>query len=119
MDTWKTSLQLTPGAAKLLLLDREGDERLKALLPLPAQHPRALSTLLEGLALWSGAPLRVALVAGARWGPTDAGSLFGLEAWPAESPLLHFEDEIPLGRRRTLAGVGDFRQLRLIHRRWS
>lgn len=119
MDTWKVSLSLTSPAARLLMTDREGNERLKARMPIHPGHPRALTTLCEGLALWVGSPLRVALFAGSRLERADAFSHFGPELWPTESALVHFDLQLPRARRRrrTLAGIGDFRQLRHLHGR--
>lgn len=117
MDTWKITLSLTPSSARLLVTDQEGDERVKARLPIHPDHPRAVTTLCEGLALWMGAPVRVVLVADGRSGRTDACALFGPELWPMESALVRFEVTSAPGRRRTIAGVGDFRQLRLLQRR--
>ena len=119
MDTWRITLSLTPRSARLLVTDQEGDERLKARLPIHPEHPRALTTLCEGLALWSGTPLRVALVVADRSGRTDACALFGPDLWPPESALVRFDFRGPPARRRTIAGVGDFRQVRLAHRRSS
>src|SRR5690554_83477 len=59
MWTWSMRLRPRPTTIELTL---QGPERdlLRAVLPRPA-HPRALVTLLEGLALWQGAPLSVAV----------------------------------------------------------
>jgi hypothetical protein len=81
-------------------------------------HPRALLTLLEGLSLWSGQLLQVALSVDdscQRWpGP----ELLGDELWPAESQLVRFDIVRRAGRKVRLSGLGDFRQLRLgLHRR--
>jgi len=117
MEQWKSVMKLSPTAVHLLVTDPEGNELVKARLPLDAGHPRALVTFLEGLALWSGAPLAAALVAGVRSTPSLAARVFGSQRWPDETPLVRF-DLLPekRGRRRTLPGVGDFRQLRLWQR---
>jgi hypothetical protein len=110
MRDWKPVLRVTRGHAMLLVTTETGD-LLKAKLPLSPHHPRALLTLLEGLALWSGEPLSVVVSApeSSDW----AGSgLFGDELFPAESQLVQFR----VGRRgcrgRRLRGVADFRSLR-------
>jgi hypothetical protein len=114
---WKTTLQLGPNAAQLLVTDEESQEILKARLPLRILHPRAATTLLEGLALWSGQPLTVALGAGGASGPHFASCVFGPDRWPEESALVRFDVlDHRRGRRRTIPGLGDFRQLRLLHR---
>jgi hypothetical protein len=95
---------------------------LKARLPEAPQHPRALETLAEGIALWCGRPLSVALGVAAedslcvspRWHAT----VNGLERTPLVSITL------VVGRPRRprggdgLGGLGvfeDVRQLQL----WS
>ena len=115
--TWNTTMQLGPNAVRLLMTDENRNEILKARLPLEAIHPRSVTTLLEGLALWAGDPLSVAVGAVGRSGPTYARWMFGDEGWPKDSRLVHFDllEDRP-GRRRTITGVGDFRELRLLHR---
>jgi hypothetical protein len=54
MSCWKTTVRVESREAKLLVTDEEGDEVMRARLPLHPDHPRALLTLLEALALWSG-----------------------------------------------------------------
>ena len=54
------ALRVTQDRARLLLTAAEGD-LLKARLSTTPCHPRALLTLLEGLSLWIGQPLCVAL----------------------------------------------------------
>ena len=61
---------------------------LKARLDLPPQHPRALLTFLEGLSLWCGHPLRVALPVDASCRAGLEPTLSGDELWPAESLAL-------------------------------
>jgi hypothetical protein len=114
MHDWTSTLQATQKGV-LLLVTSEGGDLLKARLPLSPGHPRALLTLMEGLALWRGRPLRVAVSAGA-CSPAWAGSgLFGDELYPAESPLVRFHAVHPASGER-LPGVGDFRQLRRVER---
>jgi hypothetical protein len=84
---------------------------LKARLPGRPPHPRALLTLLEGLALWSGHPMCTVISAACDAAPTPDSILFGDELWPGESPLVRFEVAIP-GCRKRLPGLGDFRAVR-------
>ena len=56
MALWPTMLRIGE-ELKLLVTSPEGDDLLKARLPVRPPHPRALLTLLEGMALWSGEPL--------------------------------------------------------------
>ena len=62
---WRCSLRVTQQYMKLLLSCPEGDLLKAQLDPRPC-HPRALLTLLEGLSLWAGEPLSVALSADER-----------------------------------------------------
>lgn len=121
MCPWKTTLWLGPTAVRLLITDEDNHEILKARLPLRPTHPRAVLSLLEGLALWAGHPLGVALGVAGRSGPGFAGWIFDPDGMPGDSALLQFTVlNARRPRRRTLPGVGDFRQLRLLHRdgRW-
>lgn len=118
MESWKTTVQPTPRSLRLLMTDPEHSEVLKASLPPCPQHPRALLSLLEALSLWVGQPLTVAISAEPKVDRRCVESLFGDGFLPLDSALVRFDDLGPLRRRRTLAGVGDFRQLRLLHRRW-
>ena len=97
----------------MLVTCPEGD-LLKARLDTRPCHPRALLTLLEGLSLWSGEPLRVALSVDEDCHGFAGSTLLGDELWPAESPLVRFE---PVQRDRPvrrLLGLGDFRAVRRI-----
>ncbi len=76
--------------------------------------PERFLTLLEGLALWCGAPLTVAISA-----DVPSSHSLGLgpfsddpEQWPEESALVHFEFVLPSRRGRRLRGLGDFASLR-------
>jgi hypothetical protein len=117
MHPWNARLLVEPTHTKVLIEDLEGDV-LKARLPSRPQHPRALLTLLEGLALWAGRPLCAVTCVPSRWDPSLVAALFGGDFAPVESALVRFElAEIPKRqRRRRLPGVGDFRQLYLLPR---
>ncbi len=110
MSCWNTTLEVTPEAVWLLVRDAQGDEVLKALLPGSPRHPRALLTLLEALALWSGEVLCAAICADGTVVPSPGSH--EEELWPEESPLVRFEFLLPRGRGRRLRGVGDFARLR-------
>jgi hypothetical protein len=112
MSDWTVRLRVEPSAVKLLVNNEEGD-LLKARLPVCPRHPRALLTLVEGLALWAGSPLTAAIGVGAHWDRTRATDLFGAPGWPIDSALVRFEEVAapPRRRRRHIAGVGDFREL--------
>lgn len=65
MALWPTTLRIGGGELRLLVMSPHGDDLLKARLPVRTRHPRALLTLLEGVALWSGQPVRAVISAGA------------------------------------------------------
>jgi len=111
---WHCTLTVTTSAATILLQDNNRD-LLKAQLPAQPQHPRALLTLLEGLSLWRGQPLHVALSVAEHCHPGPCSMLFGDELWPAESVLVQFDIVHP-ERPARLAGVGDFHQIRKLAR---
>jgi len=114
MRTWRCTLHVTQHEAKLLLTCPEQGDLLKARLDSRPCHPRALLTTLEGLSLWSGHPLRVALHVDGRSPDWPGSTLFGDELWPAESQLVRFEVVHPVRRRVPLSGVGDFRPVRKV-----
>lgn len=112
MRAWRCALRVTQHEAKLLLSSPEQGDLLKARLDPRPSHPRALLTMLEGLSLWSGHPLCVALHVDDRSLRGPCSMLFGDELWPAESALVQFE-VVHRGRRRgRLSGLGEFRALR-------
>lgn len=119
MQTWKTTIHPSRGRLRLLLTDPEGSEILKAALPPFPQHPRALLTLLESVSLWVGSPLTAAISAAPPVDRHCAEALFGDGLFPIDSALVRFDLLPPPRRRRTLTGVGDFRELRRLHRRSS
>jgi hypothetical protein len=106
-------VRLLPRGQEVLVLGLGWNEEpvLKARLPSTPEHPRAVITVLEGLALWAGARLPVALgVAGRSAGLIDALLPQGA-AWC--SPLVELHPvEFPRARRRRLDGLGDFSELR-------
>lgn len=111
MRDFKTVLRVARGQVLLLVTSETGDV-LKARLPLPPRHPRALLTLLEGLALWSGEPLGVAVSAAESSTEWPYSDLFGDELFPAESQLVRFHVGRLDCRAPRLRGVADFRELR-------
>ena len=117
MNAWKTTIHPSRGRLRILLTDPEGNEVLKAALPPFPQHPRALLTLLEALSLWLGSPLAAAISAAPPVDRRCAEALFGDGLFPVDSALVRFDLLPPPRRRRTIPGVGDFRQLRLVHGR--
>ena len=94
---------------------------LKARLPDAPQHPRALETLAEGVALWWGRPLFVAL------GVTAQDALCVSPHWHAtvdaltRTPLVTIEPVIGIPRApwrvEDRSGLGDFRDVRQLRGR--
>ena len=109
--TWTSKLAVTRTELQLLVQSEAGGDLLKARLPARPRHPRALLTMLEGLALWSGSRLCAVISADESVRVGCALDLFGGELWPAESQLVRFDPAVP-GNRRCLRGLGDFRALR-------
>ena len=109
MSSWKVTLCPAKGEVKILIADFAGDI-LKARLPAAPEHPRALLTFLEGMALWSGEQVHAAVFAADSSSLMFDGTLFGSDFWPVESAMVRF-DFLPAGARRRLKGMGDFRPL--------
>ena len=109
--SWSSSLRVTAREVTLLVTAPETGDVLKARMPMPPRHPRALLTLLEGLALFAGESLCVAISAASLPDLWRGSGLFGDELWPAESPLVRFVGARHAHRRR-LDGLGSFRALR-------
>jgi hypothetical protein len=106
--SWRCKLRVTQQHATLLLRGPEGD-LLRARLDTQPCHPRALLTLLEGLSLWSGEPLCVALSVAEDCLTSRPSTLFGDGQWPAESGLVRFEIVQRARRPVRLVGLRDFR----------
>lgn len=86
---------------------------LKAQLARDPKHPRALATLLEGIALWQGQPVRAALCADARGLSCDSNIC--REAFLDDGGALYSVVWVPAGaahrRQRRHDGLGSFRDL--------
>jgi hypothetical protein len=108
---WTGKLAMTPRELRLLVESEDQGDLVKARLPARPGHPRALLTMLEGLALWNGHRLRVVISADESAQVGCALGLFGDELWPMGSALVQFDPAVP-GRRRRLRGLGDFRAVR-------
>lgn len=99
---------------RVLVMAGPTETVLKARLSATAQHPRAVPTLLEALALWEGQPVRAAVVADA----SDGSSVTRLRLdWRDDcrgAPL--YQLELVPGRKRRhhdpLDGMGAFHDLR-------
>jgi hypothetical protein len=95
MARWPTTLRIGAKELKLRVTSPHGEDLLRARLPVLTSHPRALLTLLEGVALWSGEPLHAAISASAQRDDWLCSEEWGDESWPPESPLVHFDFAIP------------------------
>ena len=99
---WHATLEVTPQAIWLWVAEATGRDVLRAALPRPEGHSRALLSVLEGLALWSAAPL-VAVI-GVDHPVSDSLGLgpFGGEDWPRDTALVSFFFREPSRPRRRL-----------------
>jgi hypothetical protein len=109
-------MAIAPGRlfTRVIAMQGASDTILKARLRRDPPHPRALSTLLEAVALWQGTPVRAALAADDE--QISYGSCLCHNAFPdAETTPLYSVDWVPAAgqrRRRTgIAGMGEFRDL--------
>ena len=114
MSCWKTTIRVRCHETLLLVTDELGDEMLRARLPRRPDHPRALLTLLEGIALWSGSPVTVAISVAVSAQAICDRDLFGDALWPADSALVRLRF-VEHRRRRRLRGLGDFRAVLALH----
>lgn len=100
---------------RILATAGAGQTLLKARLRPSPQHPRAMPTLLEALALWQGLPVRAALVVDASSDGCGSSLYRDSFADVGATPLYSLE-YVPHHRRRPrrdeLGGLGDFRDLR-------
>ena len=109
---------ISPGAQSTRVLAMAGasDTILKARLSRSPSHPRAMTTLLEAIALWQGRPIRAALCADAQCDGSET-SLYR-ETFADVGGPLYTLDWIPAperGRRahrRDISGMGAFADLR-------
>ncbi len=109
----RATIRRTAGRIQILATD-EGDDCLRASLPLRPAHPQALRTLLEGLALWHDRRIDAVLVVDDPSVASPVDTLLDGELWLPE--LAHVRFDIRVRRKpRRLRGPGDFRQLYLLH----
>jgi hypothetical protein len=109
-------MAIAPGRlfTRVIAMQGASDTILKARLRRDPPHPRALSTLLEAVALWQGTPVRAALAADDE--ETSCDSCLSPSAYlGAETTPLYTVDWVPAAgqrrRRRPIAGMGEFRDL--------
>ena len=105
---------LSPDARSTRILAMRGPTEpiLKAHLSL---RPRAVTSLLEAIALWEGAPVRAALVVDESSTPSSPTTLYRdlFEVFGDNTPLYSLEwiPRVARRRRDLLAGMGDFGDL--------
>ena len=102
---------------RLLVTNAGREPLLKARMSGPPQHRRALSTLLEALAMWEGRPVRAALVVGERQRGCDMSQYHDFFAEPDRTPMYSIEYVTSIAEmRRTyrdqLHGMGKSRDLK-------
>jgi hypothetical protein len=98
MPNWTIAAHASRETLRLRVRNCLGDELLHARLPLPPDHPRALLSLLEGLALWVGEPLCAVISADDAAEP----SLSPGDSWTPTSALVRFELAPPRVAQRRL-----------------
>ena len=113
----RATIRLTAGRIQILVTD-DGDDLLKASLPLRPAQPLALRTLLEGLALWCDRRIDAVLVVDDPSATSPVDTLLDGELWPRKLAHVRFDVRVRHKPRR-LRGLGDFRQLYLLHGRRS
>jgi len=106
---------ISPGplTTRVLAIAGASETILKARLSPEPSHPRAMTTLLEAIALWHGTKVRAALVVEDKHGLSDSTFFrealrdFGGQLYDIEWVRAHERR-----RHRDIAGVGDFGDLR-------
>jgi len=106
-QSWHATLEVQGETIWIWVSERSGRDVLRAALPRPPAHPRALITVLEGLALWSDQPLYAVLGVDHRVSDSLGLSAFGFEGWPADSALVSFVVRQPARPRRRLGRLDD------------
>jgi hypothetical protein len=112
---WTVNVRSTATETVMRVM-QERDDVLKARLPAWPEHPRALLTLCEGLALWHGWPLRVAVSADADSQDNFERIFYADGLIEPQSPLVVLEHHLDAARRgRRIRGVGgERRRLRIV-----
>lgn len=114
MESIWMSIAPSATSTRVLAMDGPHDTILKARLSRSPQHPRAMATLLEAIALWQGRQIRAALCVDDKDG---FDSPLYREAFPDVGGPLYSLDWIrgPARARRDrhdIAGMGKFADLR-------
>lgn len=111
------TLQVTvyPGKSRTrILATYHGDDILKADFPTYPLHHHALSTLLEGVALWFSVAVHAVVVVDERSDPGCVAGLWGDLLWPRERSNITF-DVVEPKRNRKIDGPSDFGDVHAVH----
>lgn len=115
MESIWLGLSPSPRSTRVLAMRGASEVILKAHLSLCPSSPRAVTTLLEALALWEGAPVRAALVVDESSTSSCPTTLYrDLFAVFGQNTPLYELDWVPRAVRRRrdgLTGLGDFGDL--------
>ena len=90
MRPWRTRLRIRRSTIQLMVKSKQGRVVLKAFFPMLPDHPRAMLTLLEGLALFQGEPICAVIDADVFVDHCCGLGPFG-EEWPTTSALVHYD----------------------------
>ena len=116
MSTLWAAIDVSSQHPRILVTDAGREPILKAQMLSRPTHPRALTTFLEGLAMWENRPVRVALIVGDQDG--YGSSLFPeCVADPWGTPLYSIDVVASLSQlgqpdHDPLDGMGEFSDLR-------
>ena len=114
-DTWM-AISPEQHSTRVIAMAGPSETILKARLLRSPAHPRAMSSLLEAVALWQGTPVRAVLCAAGRDGESDS-SIYR-EAFADVGSLLYTLDWVPAcrarRRHRDLTGIAGFSDLRQV-----
>lgn len=108
MCKWKTRVHVTEDTLKVWVRTSTDEELVRARLPMRPSDRRALTAVLQGLALWAGPPLHVVISAVGQLDDSLVSDLFDAALWPAEDPLLRLSFAERPGHPRRADG-GDAR----------
>lgn len=109
MPPWTAILKVSPFQIRIMLQNLDGEVVLRACLPMPPEHPRALLDLLEAFSLWHGHPLDTVLSAAARSASSFDAALWGDDLLWGPSARVHITFLACTGRQLRLAPVADHR----------
>ncbi len=115
MDSIWMGIAPGPMTTRVIAMHGPCDTILKARLAREPAHPRALSTLLEAIALWQGTTVRAALAADDTPGTCASNLYQGALSDFGASPLYTVDWVPAVGRRRRrtdIGGMGEFSDLR-------